>query len=131
MQKRKTVVGTPYWMAPELIRGEDYGEKVDIWSLGIMIFEMAEGVPPYMDLPPLQALFKISNEDVPKLQNPENYSGELHDFLAKCLKKDVSERATALQLTNHIFLKKSCLPADFLKLVEASDKAKESRPFNY
>ena len=67
-QKRNTVVGTPYWMAPELIEGHDYDARVDVWSLGIMIREMAEGEPPYLEFPTARALFLILTKGVPDLK---------------------------------------------------------------
>lgn len=51
---RNSIVGTPYWMAPEVIKGQDYDSKVDIWSLGVVLLEMAEGDPPYVEHPPLK-----------------------------------------------------------------------------
>ena len=124
-QKRNTVVGTPYWMAPELIRGYDYGTKVDVWSLGVMMIEMAEREPPYMDLPPLRALFLITTKEFPGLKEPERWSSQFADFVGQCLRKDTGDRPEAQELLQHPFLNRACTPGDFIKLIDATQAAKE------
>jgi len=120
-QKRNTVVGTPYWMAPELIRGHDYGIKVDIWSLGIMLMEMCEGEPPYMEFPPLRALFLITTKGIPPLKEPHKWSADLLDFFAKCLEKEVEKRPTADELLKHPFVtKRSCEAPQVVPLIKKS-----------
>jgi len=125
-QKRNTVVGTPYWMAPELIRGLDYGTKVDIWSLGIMVVEMLQGEPPYMKFPPLRALFLITTKGIPPLQHPEKWSEHCHHFLARCLCGEVDERADAAELLNTEFLKNCCSKEEFATVVQESIRMKEA-----
>jgi len=122
-QKRHTVVGTPYWMAPELIRGHDYGTKVDIWSLGIMLMEMVEGEPPYLEFPPLRALFLITTKGIPPLNNSEQFSPELIDFYNKCLDKEVDKRPGADELLEHPFLKKACEPEHFAPVITQARNA--------
>ena len=77
---RKSVVGTPAWMAPELIKKESYNEAVDVWSVGIIAVELVEGEPPYLRSPPLKAMYFISTKDAYRL-NKTKYSPEVCDFV--------------------------------------------------
>jgi len=121
--KRNTVVGTPYWMAPELIRGHDYGTKVDIWSLGIMMIEMAEGEPPYMEYPPLRALFLITTKGIPPLKDTAKWSRDFHDFFAKTLDTNVQSRPEANDLLKHPFLLRACEADGFKPIIQAARDA--------
>lgn len=122
-QKRTTVVGTPYWMAPELIRGHDYGTKVDIWSLGIMLMELVEGEPPYMEHQPLRALFLITTKGIPPLKDSSKWSSEFRSFYDLCLEKDVEKRPEASELLDHPFLKKACIPSSLGTIVIKSNQS--------
>jgi len=104
---RTTVVGTPYWMSPELIHGNNYDTKVDVWSLGIMCMEMAEGEPPYIDYTPLRALYMITTKGIPPLKEPQQWSPEFKHFLASCLQTNPNDRPGATELLKHEFLKKA------------------------
>lgn len=87
--ERTSKVGTPFWMSPELIQGESYTNKVDVWSLGITALEMADGEPPHFHEPPLKAMRMIHSGPSPTLRQPRNWSISFVDFLDKALDVDV------------------------------------------
>jgi serine/threonine-protein kinase 24/25/MST4 len=84
--RRNSFVGTPYWMAPEIISRQEYDYRADIWSLGITVIEMATGNPPFADLEPRRALFLIPKSRPPRLSG--EFSQAMKEFIAVCLKED-------------------------------------------
>ena len=102
--KRTTVVGTPSWMAPELVVGAKYDGKVDIWSLGIVTLEMAEGEPPNLRENPMKALYLTATGPPPSLTEKHKWSQEFNRFVERCLTKDPEMRPNAEQLLNDPFI---------------------------
>jgi serine/threonine protein kinase len=127
---RKSVVGTPYWMAPELIKSKPYSFAVDIWSLGIMCGELAEGAPPYVEVPPMRALYLIVSAGIPPIKSPETRSPEMLDFLNQCLTVDPAKRATAEKLLQHPFLKTATQREHIPPLIKLADELSSAEEFN-
>ncbi|KAG7145613.1 Cytokinesis protein sepH like [Verticillium longisporum] len=97
--KEAQVVGTPYWMAPEIIQLSGASPASDIWSVGSTVIELLQGKPPYHNLAAMPALFAIVNDDHPPL--PEGISPASRDFLMQCFQKDPNLRVTARKLLKH------------------------------
>ncbi|EDV99988.1 serine/threonine-protein kinase PAK mbt [Drosophila grimshawi] len=120
LPKRKSLVGTPYWMSPEVISRLPYGPEVDIWSLGIMVIEMVDGEPPFFNEPPLQAMRRIRDMQPPNLKNAHKVSPRLQSFLDRMLVRDPAQRATAAELLAHPFLRQAGPPSLLVPLMRNS-----------
>ena len=114
-------VGTPYWMSPEVINRQRYNEKTDIWSLGIICYELVEGEPPYSEFKPNVVMKKIIENPIKGLKNPEKYSNEFNDFVSLCLNVDYNKRPNIPQLLEHKFIKKSGSVKFLQKIIEENN----------
>jgi len=101
------LIGSPLYMAPEVIKLEKYNTKADIWSLGITLIELAEGRPPNNDISNIHELLKLPLRPPAKLKNSSSFSPEFNDIIALCLVKDFANRSSAQDLLLHPFIQKT------------------------
>ncbi|XP_010011680.1 PREDICTED: serine/threonine-protein kinase TAO3 isoform X1 [Nestor notabilis] len=118
-------VGTPYWMAPEVILAMDEGQydgKVDIWSLGITCIELAERKPPLFNMNAMSALYHIAQNDSPTLQSNE-WSDSFRGFVDYCLQKIPQERPSSTDLLRHDFVRRDRPPRVLIDLIQRTKDA--------
>jgi len=100
----RTFIGSPYWMAPEILESSSYDGKADIWSLGITCLEMTTGKPPLSELSPLKVIQRIPNSPPPQPDRTK-FSKDFCDFVSLCLTRDPTKRPGIRELLKHPFVK--------------------------
>ena len=120
MAKRNTVIGTPFWMAPEVIQEIGYDCVADIWSLGITALEMAEGKAPYGEIHPMRAIFMIPSKPPPSFSQPDKWSPAFIDFVSRCLVKQPDVRATASELVS-MYIRRRMVLLNFFWYVKSEN----------
>ena len=127
MSKCHTFVGTPFWMAPEVIRQDQYDTKADIWSLGISAIEMVKGEPPHADEHPMRVLLLIPKEDPPTLSG-DQWSADFREFVARCLQMDGRDRPSAKELLRHRWIYAARKPCSLISLVQRYEQMRADHP---
>lgn len=120
-EKRVSIVGTPFWMSPELAKAQPYSFKVDIWSTGITMIEIAEGTPPYMGkgstTTTMRLLFAIVRTSPPKLINKQKWTKIFQEYISLCLTYDHKQRPSIETLLKHPFICKQCTKEVFSNFI--------------
>ena len=133
-----SIIGTPYWMAPEVINGKKYSFPADIWSVGVTAIELAEGAPPYCEFPATRAMIEIVTKGIPGFRKGSKFSQEFIDFVKQCTMLNPSHRPTLMDLLKHPFIlrtekynREQILkplvenPLDFSKVMSLSEEEEE------
>ncbi|XP_056369898.1 serine/threonine-protein kinase PAK 3-like [Oenanthe melanoleuca] len=128
--QRCSMTGTAGWMAPEVVTGQPYGPKVDIWSLGIVGIEMVEREVPYWNQTPARAQLLTAIGEIPQLRQPKLFSPLLRDFLNCCLQTDEARRWSAKELLQHKFVTSAKPASSLVPLILSLKKWRENESGN-
>eukprot|EP01119_Soliformovum_irregulare_P001326 TRINITY_DN11051_c0_g1_i1.p1 TRINITY_DN11051_c0_g1~~TRINITY_DN11051_c0_g1_i1.p1 ORF type:complete len:516 (+),score=102.31 TRINITY_DN11051_c0_g1_i1:159-1706(+) len=112
------MAGSKYWMAPEMIQRKTYTDRVDIWSIGALCYEMMDKKPPYYGHKPLKVLFYTATRGAPPNKFPAKWSVELRQFLKRCFTMRRSLRPSSVQLLEDPFLKGPGERKDLVRALE-------------